>query len=311
MTGMGGVSTGDPQIPQKWHCVDPDNVRSGLTHHLHNAMVVWNSPAGLNLYTWGENDFGRAWRFNGSTFNRPAVSVTNVLPPVGMPGGMMALSASGSTSGSGVLWVTMPLSGDANQATVPGVFRAFNAENLSQELWNSATFPTDNAMNFTKGSQPLVVNGKVYVPSLSNRVSVYGLTSSTEAEVATIAGFTAGRTVRVFSEAAASGGQGLIMESHAAGDFLSFTINVPQAGNYGVRIRHKLNNNRGIWQLTIDGTNQGAAQDGFGAIAFPEVDLGMRNLTAGAHTFRFQITGKNAGSSDFWFSPDYFKLAPR
>jgi hypothetical protein len=311
MSGMGGISTGDPQIPQKWHCVDPDNVRSGLSHHLHNAMVTWNSPAGLNLYTWGENDFGRAWRFNGSTFNTPAVSVSSVLPPVGMPGGMMALSASGSTSGSGVLWVTMPLSGDANQATVPGVFRAFNAENLAQEIWNSATLAPDNSMNFTKGSQPLVVNGKVYAPSLSNRVSVYGLTSSTEAEVATIAAFTAGRTVRVFSDPIVSAGQGLIMESHATGDFLSLTINVAQAGNYGVRIRQKLNNNRGIWQLSIDGANQGATQDGFGGLVYPEADLGVKNLTAGSHTFRFQITGKNASSSDFWLSLDYLKLAPR
>jgi hypothetical protein len=311
MNGMGGISTGDPQIPQKWHCVDPDNVRSGLSHHLHNAMVAWNSPAGVNLYTWGENDFGHAWRFNGATFNTPAVSVSSVLPPVGMPGGMMALSASGSTTGTGVLWVTMPLSGDANQATVPGVFRAFNAENLAQEIWNSATLVPDNAMNFTKGSQPLVVNGKVYVPSLSNRVSVYGLTSSTEAEAATILGFTSGRTVRVFSDVPASGGQGLIMESHAAGDFLSFTINVAQAGNYGVRIRNQLGNNRGIWQLSIDGANQGATQNGFGTTAYPEADLGMTNLTAGSHTFRFQITGKTSRSKDFWISLDYLKLAPR
>jgi len=70
-TSMGHVVSGGTQ----WHCVDPDNVRSGLTHHLHNSMVGWSGPSGTNLYTWGENDFGRMWRFNGSTFNTPAASI--------------------------------------------------------------------------------------------------------------------------------------------------------------------------------------------------------------------------------------------
>src|SRR5262249_29971705 len=161
----------------------------------------WRDPSNVvQLYTWGENDFGRRWTFNGSTFNTPANSVSNVLPPLGMPGGMMTLSANGSSAGSGVLWVTMPLSGNANQSTTPGVFRAFNAQDLTQQLWNSTLNGVDNPQNFTKGSPPVVANGKVYVPSLSNRVSVYGMALDDEAESAPIAGSTAGRTLRVFTD---------------------------------------------------------------------------------------------------------------
>jgi hypothetical protein len=46
-------------------------------------------------------------------------------------------------------------------------------------------------------------------------------------------------------------------------------------------------------------------------VQYVEVDCGTRQLTAGSHTFRFQITGKNGQSSDFWIALDYIKLARR
>src|SRR6478609_8841631 len=179
MTNLGHRVANDTQIPFKWQCGDPDNARVGQSHHFHNSMVTWQSPAGLNLYTWSENDFGRAWRFNGSTLDTPAVSVSTVLPPLGMPGGLMSLSASGSTAGTGVLWVSMPLAGDANQNVVPGVLRAFDAEDLSRELWNSTTITSDSPKTLSKGAPPMVANGRVYLASLSNVVSVYGLRTPT------------------------------------------------------------------------------------------------------------------------------------
>jgi len=179
LTNLGHKVANDTQIPFKWQCGDPNNARPGQSHHFHNSMVAWQSPAGLNLYSWSENDFGRAWRFNGSTLNTPAVSVSTVLPPLGMPGGLMSLSASGSTAGTGVLWVSMPLAGDANQNVVPGVLRAFDAEDLSHELWNSAMISSDSSKTLSKGAPPMVANGRVYLASLSNVVSVYGLRTPT------------------------------------------------------------------------------------------------------------------------------------
>jgi F5/8 type C domain/PQQ enzyme repeat len=161
----------DSQIPQVWTAVS-STPRPNDTHNLHNGMAIWDGPAGVNLYTWGENDFMRAWRFNGSTFNLPAFAVGSVLPPVGMPGGMLTVSANGSQSGTGIVWATTPRQGDANQNVVPGILRAFNAENLSL-LWES-TAVADDTLTFSKGGPPTVINGRVYVPSLSNSVSVYG-----------------------------------------------------------------------------------------------------------------------------------------
>src|SRR5207248_7684779 len=53
----------------------------------------------------------------------------------------------------------------------------FDAENLAV-LWSS-TGPGDDPLNFAKGSPPMVANGKVYVASISNCISVYGLKKST------------------------------------------------------------------------------------------------------------------------------------
>ena len=456
---LGGTVSGDTQIPQSWQAADT-TARPTSTHHLHNTGVFWNSPQGLNLYTWGENDFLRGWRFNATTqtFNMPAFAAGSVLPPVGMPGGLISISANGSLPGTGILWVTQPSSGDSNQMVVPGVLRAFNAETLAL-LWSS-TAAADSMLNFSKGAGgPLVVNGKVYAASFSNSVSVYGLrtaprpnlalnkpaTGSTACNsneapakavngsvsggntdkwcsltaprflqvdlgasfnvdqfvirhagaggesttlntrdfdiqvsadgttfttVATVTGNTAsvtthnitptaarfvrlnvttptqttdgaariyefevygsgsgpvtfeaesltstgsGDTKRVFSDANLSGGQGVILEGNAVNDFLTFTVNVPEARTYDVRVRIKRLNNRGIWQFDTEGGNLGSTVDGFAASAsYPEIDLGSRAFaTAGNKSFRFRVTGKNASSSSFWIAIDYIKLIPQ
>jgi hypothetical protein len=463
---LGGNVAGDTQIPQVWSAVDT-TVRPNNTHHIHNSMVAWNAPQGLNVYVWGENDFARIYRFNPSTqkLNIPAAVVGSVLPPIGMPGGIMSLSANGSGAGTGVLWVSTPRAGDANQAVVPGILYALNAETLAQ-LWSS-TGVGDDTYNMAKGTAPVVANGKVYVASLSNVVSVYGTrttpppsqnlalnktaTGSTacntdeaaakavngswsggntdkwcstatgtkflqvdlgqsmsvgqiviehagaggepfslntkdynvqlstdgtaftpvatvtgniqsitthnipatqarfvrlnvvtptqttdaaariyelqvygggpsvpstiqyEAEALTVAGFTSGRVERVALDAGYSGGQGVILEGHAATDFLTFTANVPEARTYDVRVRIKRLGNRGIFQFDSNGTNLGAPVDGFAAAAsFPEIDLGnMTFASAGNKAFRFTLTGKNATSTDFWLAIDYIKLIPQ
>jgi FKBP-type peptidyl-prolyl cis-trans isomerase/outer membrane protein assembly factor BamB len=171
---LGGQSPGDIQISQVVQAVDA-TIRPILSHHMHNAMAAWKSPQGLNAYVWGENDFLRIYRFDPAVekFNVPAAATGSILAPSGMPGGMMTVSANGSQAGTGILWATLPRVGDANQMTVPGVLYAFNAENLSL-LWSS-NGPGDDPLNFAKGSPPIVANGKVYVASISNFVSVYGL----------------------------------------------------------------------------------------------------------------------------------------
>src|SRR4051812_23542321 len=169
--GLGHL--GDAQAIQVLQAVDLAT-RPDQTHHIHNTPVAWTSPQGLNLYVWGENDFLHAYRFDGTRLETPAALTGPVLPPVGMPGGMMTVSADGSNAGTGVLWATAPRSGDANHDVVPGALHAFDAETLAL-LWQSTMLPADDTLAFSKGSPPVVANGRVYVASLSHAVSVYGL----------------------------------------------------------------------------------------------------------------------------------------
>jgi len=171
---LGQRVDGDTQIPQRFAAVSTQPRPSG-THHIHNGFVLWKSPEGTNLYVWGENDFLRAYRFNPSRgkFDTPAAVVGSVLPPPGMPGGMMTLSANGSVPGTGILWATTQAVGDANNATVPGTLRAFDASSL-RLLWESRS-PGDDMLSLPKYNPPLIANGRVYMASFSNIISVYGL----------------------------------------------------------------------------------------------------------------------------------------
>ena len=66
--------------------------------------------------------------------------------------------------------------GVALQATVAGTLHAYNAQNVTNELWHSDMIPSRDAIgNFAKYVAPTVANGKVYMATFSNRLNVYGL----------------------------------------------------------------------------------------------------------------------------------------
>jgi len=274
-TNLGGLDATDAQIPQSFQAVDP-TARPTASHHLHSSAVMWNGPQGLNTYVWGENDFLRTYRFNASTqkYNTPAAAVGSVLPPLGMPGGFMSLSANGGAAGTGILWATTPTSGDANHATVDGMLRAFNAETLAL-LWDSSA--ANNTMGtLPKYNPPIVAKGSVYVasfnnanPSLSNMVSVYRNLSTTQAPLGGTAWSlpgtieaekydTGGANVAYFdSDAGNSGaafgpsfrtddvdiqpatdaGGGFDVGWIVAGEWLEYTVNVNTPGAYNIGLR--------------------------------------------------------------------------
>src|SRR5262249_52138175 len=134
-----------------------------------------------------------------------------------------------------------------------------------------------------------------------------------EAESLPVSAFTAGRTERVALDTGYSNGQGVILEGHQAGDFITFTFNVPTARTYDLRGRIKRLNNRGIWQFDSTGVKHGPTVDGYSAsAAFVEMDLGpVTFVSSGNKNFRFTLTGKNASSTDFWIAIDYIKLIPQ
>ena len=165
-------------------------------------------------------------------------------------------------------------------------------------------------MNVTTPTQTTDAAARIY------ELQVYGAPAPNvityETESLTVAA-TSGDLHRVALDTGYSGGQGTILEGDAAGDFVTYTVNVPEARTYDIRVRIKKLGNRGIWQFSANGVNQGPPVDGFSSTAtFPEIDIGAVTFsTAGNKSFRFMITGKNASSTGFWTALDYIRLIPQ
>jgi hypothetical protein len=168
-SNLGKFNANDSQIVQK-ETITAKEFRGG--------PVYWQRSAangGSLLYNWGVLDWIKAYPFTGTQFAASPSAQGSAVQLT--PGGILTLSANGELSGSGVLWATVATSGDAvDNPPVPGELVALNAENVSQELWNSEMNPSrDEFGNFAKFVPPLVANGKVYVATWSNQVVVYGL----------------------------------------------------------------------------------------------------------------------------------------
>lgn len=121
-----------------------------------------------------------------------------------------------------------------------------------------------------------------------------------------------GDTRSAFDDTMMSGGKGDKLDANAAGDFVAYNVNVPAAGTYKVLVGVKKHATRGIFQLAIDGVNQGSPQDGYNAtVEYIEADLGNKTFSSsGTKEFRFTVTGKNANSLGYTLAFDYIKLVP-
>ena len=108
-------------------------------------------------------------------------SAQSNVPPGGMPGGMLTLSANGSKTHSAVVWALIPY-GDANIEWSAGRLLAYDATNFDsfpdgskrlRVLWDSQDWNIH--FTFNKFDVPVVANGRLFVPTYDARVDVYGL----------------------------------------------------------------------------------------------------------------------------------------
>jgi uncharacterized protein (TIGR03437 family) len=134
-------------------------------------MAIWNRPSGAYVYIPEMNSTFKCYQEAGGSFNQSPVSVS--LTSGRHPYEGMAISANGTQDGTAILWAT---TGDNTQATLPGTLHAYDATNLANEVWNSdMTGGSDFLGTFAKYANPTVANGKVYVSTWANSVTVYGL----------------------------------------------------------------------------------------------------------------------------------------
>jgi hypothetical protein len=171
--------------------------------NIHGTPVFWCSPCTPDqsyvgrMFVWGEEDYLREFRIGLGDFRSNKTGFvshnqsTVHAPKSSMPGAMLTLSANGIQADTAIVWASHPSAGNANNKTVKGILRAFNAADISQQLWNSEQNPARDSLGmFAKYCPPVVANGKVYVatfaepladsvalrtPGKPNKLVVYGL----------------------------------------------------------------------------------------------------------------------------------------
>lgn len=131
-----------------------------------------------------------------------------------------------------------------------------------------------------------------------------------EAENLTMSAISLGDTRVTVNDIYASGGKVDNLDDNNANDYIEYVVDVPAAGTYAIEIQTKMNNNRGICQLIIDGVNQAAPFDSYSSTIYYKVhDVGTVTFnTAGPKLFRLKIVSKNASSAGYKFVIDYIKL---
>jgi len=163
-----------------------NRLSGNVTHHLHGTPVYWQSAAhGQMHFCGGENGNLRAWSIGANNqsgylgCSAAVASAQSPVPPGGMPGWSISLSANGNTGG--VVWAMIPYN-NSNLAATNGRLLAYDAANLAHfsdgsgeivPLWDSQDWAWD--FLHPKFNRPIAVGGKVIVPTYNGQVLVLGL----------------------------------------------------------------------------------------------------------------------------------------
>lgn len=169
---MGGFSSTSNNVLQ--------TINLGTNAHLRSSFAYYKGSQKEFVYTWSENSLLKALPYDRSgtgIFDLANTISSPAQGPIGNNGALLSVSSNGSIDSTAVLWTSYAANGDANQSVRPGILRAFDATDVTKELWNSSFYSTDNPGNYAKFNCPVVANGKVYLATFSNQLIVYGLLS--------------------------------------------------------------------------------------------------------------------------------------
>jgi len=179
-----GQFTSDPNL----HCDTAEENRTDIDHvvqelppqttgGVYGSTGYWNgsSDTAPFVYTGGAADNLRAFSLSGGSLSTHAVSsspekfaITGVTP---------SISSNGTQPGTGIVWINSPpVCGSPDCPPVgPGALRAYDATNLSNELYTSEQNSSrDRVESFVKFSVPTVANGEVFVGTQAS-LDIYGL----------------------------------------------------------------------------------------------------------------------------------------
>ena len=134
-----------------------------LAHAIYGTPAYWQNT----LYVAAADAPLRAHALSAGTLADTPSSQSG--SAISAPGASPTVSSNGGSGG--IVWIVDTGGADSG---APAVLRAFDAADLTRELYNSSAKPEDAAGPAAKLATPSVANGKVYVGT-QNEVTVYGL----------------------------------------------------------------------------------------------------------------------------------------
>ena len=150
----------------------------GPSANLHCQTTYYKGASNEFVYVWSENDALRAIPFNrtNNLLDQTGERDFGSNGPTGQSGAVLSVSSNGTVAGTGILWAAYASTGDAEHDVSPGILRAFDASDVTKELWsNHQNMARDGAGSYAKFASPTIANGHVYLPTFSNQVVVYGI----------------------------------------------------------------------------------------------------------------------------------------
>jgi hypothetical protein len=183
----------------------PTTVACDVERHwawIYGTPVVWQGHEGMHVYVWADQDnlrdylldgngkfidsghlcFCDHWVFEGANLDVDDPNCASVHSEGIVTGGhdsagaALSVSSNGMEDGTGILWVTRAVSGAAIHYASPGVLEAYDASDVHRPVWSSATnAKRDGLGDWAKFAPPTIANGKVFTPTFSNQLVVYGL----------------------------------------------------------------------------------------------------------------------------------------
>lgn len=169
-SNLGGLHDGSStDLVQQFHATNGCHF-TDCSQTLNPAFL--DRGADSRLFVWDRHDALRSFLFDGARLQTTPLAVGPLSSE--MIGGV-TVSVNGHTSGTAIVWASTAAA-PADYNIVPGTLRAYDADDITHELWNSDANATRDALGgFTKFASPVVANGKVYMVGQSNQLQVYGL----------------------------------------------------------------------------------------------------------------------------------------
>ncbi len=176
-SNMGGFNASFDNVVQSFHAANG---------HIHGAPVYFDAiETGRRIFFWSEEDTLRAYDFDGRKLSTTPAAVGAVRVPGGMPGAFLSVSSNDRAKFNAVIWASHPLNGNANNAVVDGILRAFDATRfvrdkktgklIIREIWNSEqNAARDSIGRFGKFNCPTIANGKVYMGTFGKKTDALG-----------------------------------------------------------------------------------------------------------------------------------------